>query len=276
MITALDVKRALEELGVTEGDSIITHSSFKSVGPTEEGAKTIVDGMLLAVGKEGTVIFPTLCSNDWQNVYKNWTLDAPSDVGYLTNYFRCLPDAKRSNQATHSVAAIGRLADELTKTHGESGKRYGIFGDTPFSADSPWEKMYNLDTKMLFIGVGLRKCTLRHFVEYCVMNEYLEKAKKSEKYEELKDKLWTFEKNGEYVWDNQGIWPRIESEFIGTVLEPEGKLKRGRIGDAEVLLVSARDFADKARELMLQRHPSALSAYSGPIVYPWLDEIDAL
>ena len=106
MVTASDMKAAVERLGVTEGDILLVHSSFKSLGPCEEGAATVIGGLQAALGESGTLVFPTLCQKDWENVYKNWHLDAPSDVGYLTNYFRKLPGALRSNQATHSVAAI--------------------------------------------------------------------------------------------------------------------------------------------------------------------------
>ena len=121
MVTKNDVIKAAKESGIENGDSVIIHSSFKSFGEVENGADTVVSGFFEAIGKEGTLMFPTLCQNDWKNVYKNWHMDAPSDVGYLTNYFRKLPGAKRSNQASHSVAAIGKDAEYFTKTHGESG-----------------------------------------------------------------------------------------------------------------------------------------------------------
>lgn len=60
MISAVNIKSALRRLGVEEGDSIITHSSFKSLGEVENGAQGVIDGMKMAVGEEGTVVFPTL------------------------------------------------------------------------------------------------------------------------------------------------------------------------------------------------------------------------
>ncbi len=179
MVTEEIMVKALKELGVEEGDALLSHSSFKSLGGCENGADTVISAMKQAVGEEGTVLFPTLCQKDWDHVYENWHMDAPSDVGYLTNYFRKLPGVKRSNQATHSVAACGKMADYITGTHGESGLRYGIFGDTPFASDSPWQKMYEPNVKTLFIGCSTKACTFRHLAEYIVMEEYLEKAKKA-------------------------------------------------------------------------------------------------
>ena len=279
MLTSLNIKLALQRLGVKEGDSIITHSSFKSLGELENGAATVIEGMKAAVGESGTVIFPTLCQEDWEHVYDNWNMNAPSDIGYLTNYFRKLPEAKRSNQATHSVAAIGKDADFLTCTHGQSGKRYGIFGDTPFAADSPWEKMYNMDTKVVFLGVGIRKCTFRHYAEYRVIEDYLKRAENSPRYAEIKDKVWTYEKNGKYVWNEEGVWPHVDNEFIEVHLEKEGKIKKTCIADTEIMLFSSKDFVDKTMELLYLRYPKTFVGFerktAGDMV-KWFEEIDNL
>ena len=114
MLTKQEMVASLRALGIKEGDTVVVHSSFKSLGPVDGGAETVVAAFLEAVGAEGTVVFPTLCQKDFEHAYENWHLDAPSDIGYLTNYFRKLPDAKRSDQATHSIAAIGKVAPTAT------------------------------------------------------------------------------------------------------------------------------------------------------------------
>ncbi len=245
MVTRKQMADALRELGVVNGDIVIAHSSFKSLGPCENGADTVVSGMCDAVGEDGTVVFPTLCQQDWENVYKNWNLDAPSDVGYLTNYFRKLDGAYRSDQATHSVAAMGKDAVYLTETHGKSGLRYGTYGDTPFAADSPWQKMYDKNAKVLFIGCSVRACTFRHFAEYVVMDEYLEKAKKMPNYEELLSKVWTYDN-----YEAGGIWPHVENTYTVDLMEKEGLVRRATVGNAELVLVNSRDFVDWTMRLI--------------------------
>ncbi|MBR5587137.1 MAG: AAC(3) family N-acetyltransferase [Clostridia bacterium] len=271
-VTFFTVKKALAELGVKEGDTILTHSSFKSVGITENGADTVVRGMLETVGKTGNVVFPTLCQKDWPNIYKNWHIGAHSDTGYLTNYFRLLPDAKRSNQATHSVAVIGKDADNIIETHGKSGLRYGIFGETPFAADSPWEKLYNMDAKVIFMGVGIKKCTFRHYAEYLYMEKMLEKAKKSPNYEELKNRVWTFCK--------AGVWPHIASEYVKEVLDKQGKVKYGTCGEADLQMVSAKDFVDCALDLLEKRDRKVFyeegDTWNVQDTLDWLEEVDKI
>ena len=277
MVTKHDMQSAMERLGVKPGDSLIVHSSFKSLGALENGADTVVSGIQAALGENGTLMFPTLCQNDWEHVYENWHPDAPSDVGYLTNYFRKLPGALRSNQATHSVAAIGRDAVYFTETHGVTGLRHGIFGDTCFSADSPWEKMYERNTKVLFIGCSIHNCTLRHLAEYQHMEECLHRAEKSPQYEDLYTRVWCYER-----WNERGAWWHIRSEYIRDLLEEQGKLHSTQCGDASLLLVSTRDFVDEAHRIMQQRDQRGF--YIGSGVYPkdvqdtleWMAEIDRL
>ncbi len=275
MVTKAMMLEALRTLGVREGDILLTHSSFKSLGGCENGADTVVSAMLEAVGKTGTVVFPTLCQKDWDHVYENWHLDAPSDVGYLTNYFRKLEGAKRSDQATHSVAAMGALADTLTATHGQSGLRYGIFGDTPFSADSPWQKMYERDAKVLFLGCSVKACTFRHLAEYIVMEEYLERIKGSPDCEALKAEVWHYTK-----YKDHGVWPHIKSPYLEEVLKGEGKWRETTCGDATLALVSSRDFVTLSIRLMKAHCAEALSEYP-PLwtvaeTLDWMTRVEAL
>ena len=144
-VTRFDITKAARQVGIRKGDIVMMHSSFKSLGEVDGGAETVIGGMLDAVGEEGTLVLPTFSQKDFGNSYKTWHMDKPSDTGYLTEYFRKREGSLRSDQATHSVAAFGKMAKEITATHGHTHKRFGNFGDTPFSADSPYEKMYNMN-----------------------------------------------------------------------------------------------------------------------------------
>ena len=173
IVTRQDIQKTVEELGIKSGDMVIVHSSFKSLGYVEGGAEAVVGGFLDVLGEEGTLVFPTLIQKDFENAYKTWHLDKESDVGYLTNYFRKREGSYRSDQATHSVAACGKLAKYLTETHGHTHKRFGDCGDTPFSDDSPWAKMYKNNTKVVLLGVPDSKVTFRHYAEYLFIEECL-------------------------------------------------------------------------------------------------------
>jgi len=132
-VTKNDILKTLTELGIKNGDLVHFHSSLKSMGHVEGGPDAVIDAFLEAVGPEGTVAVPTLSQKNFERAYEDWTLDRPSDVGLITETFRLRKEAKRSDQATHSVAAIGRLAEYITADHGRSGLRRGIFGGAQHS-----------------------------------------------------------------------------------------------------------------------------------------------
>ena len=270
MVTAQSMLSVLRELGIKEGDSVLVHSSFKSLGEVEEGAKTVIDAFEAAVGKEGTLVFPTLCMTEFDKVYETWHIDKPSDAGYLTNYFRLLDGAVRSNQATHSVAARGKHAKYLTETHGETGKRYGIYGDTPFSADSPWEKMYHMNTKVVMIGVDLRKCTFRHYVEYCYMEKALDSIRDRADYEEMRARVWHYDE-----FDKKGAWPHIDNLYVADVMEREGKLHRIMCGEAELTMVESADFVETARALFDKKVPELIREPSRETFWQWERDVRA-
>ena len=252
MLKKEEITASLRKLGITEGDTVLVHSSFKSFGGVDGGAHTVISAFLDAIGEEGTLVFPTFCQKDWEHVYENWHMDAPSDVGYLTEYFRKLPDARRSNQATHSVAAIGKRRDELTATHGETGKRYGAFGDTPFSADSPWEKMYLENAKVVLIGVTFRCVTFRHYAEYCYVEQALEALKSTAVYEEMKAKVATYGK--------PGIWPSLAngiffSDNLKENLRKMGVLYEAKCGEAVLTCFPCAAFVDECFRAFCEHDP---------------------
>ena len=189
MVTREDIRQAAQAVGICEGDILLVHSSFKSLGPVDGGAETVIAGLMDALGTGGTLVLPTFAQKNFSEAYETWYMDKPSDTGWLTEYFRTRPGSYRSDQATHSVAAAGAKAQWLTQTHGHTHKRFGNMGDTPFSNDSPWEKMYQENAKMLMLGVDPRYTTFRHYAEYVYVNELLARVKDADALDGLKAQL---------------------------------------------------------------------------------------
>ncbi len=236
-VTRQEISKAVADLGIKKGDMVLVHSSFKSMGKVIGGAEDVIGGFLDVIGEEGTLVFPTFTQKDFANAYETWHIDKPSDTGYLTEYFRTREGSVRSDQATHSVAACGKYAEELTKTHGHTHKRFGNMGDTPFSIDSPWEKMYNMDAKVVLLGVDAIKTTFRHYAEYVYMEEMLERIKDAPEYESMKNELWCME--------HQGVWPHIFNSSIQPRLEAKNLVKTSTCGDATFTSFSSKAFVDE-------------------------------
>lgn len=242
IVTKEDITNTIHNLGIRGTDCVLVHSSMKSVGYVEGGPDAVIDGFL-EVLSDGTLVFPTLCSRDWDHVYENWHLDAESDIGLLTNVFRKRPGAIRSNQATHSVAAIGKDAEYLTCTHGANGKRIGIYGDTPFSTDSPWEKMYQRNAKVVFWGVSAHFCTFRHLAEYIFIDQCLADLKGKPEHKELLDDLWLY-------GGKEKVWPHVRSLSVYEELRKMGCVTETTCGDATILCIEAKPFVDLCVKLL--------------------------
>lgn len=240
MINYKDISKALSSIGVGKGDICLFHSSFKSLGPVDGGADAVICGFEDAIGEEGTLVVPTLCSKDFFNSYKTWELDKPSDVGYLTEYFRKLPGVVRSDQATHSVAARGRLAYELTYEHTAYGPHLCPFGEYAFSDSSPWMKMYKQNAKIVFVGVTMKYNTMKHLVEATVIEKLLADISDDDIRRAQREKLETFENR----WD--GVWLYYNAEDMQAYLEKLGLVRKTVCGDATLVCVDAKTSNDAA------------------------------
>lgn len=72
VVTLKDVVRAVKELGVTQGDIVLVHSSLKSMGHVEGGAETVIGGFMEAVGADGTLVMPTLSQKDVRDITRQY------------------------------------------------------------------------------------------------------------------------------------------------------------------------------------------------------------
>jgi aminoglycoside 3-N-acetyltransferase len=243
VVTRAEIARGLRDLGVREGDVILVHSSLKSFGRVEGGAEAVIAAMVptLTGRREDSPECPPRFD---VRQTRCWT-------GLIPETFRQRPNSVRSLHPTHSVAAIGPLAAELTRGHLEC--------ETPCGSGSPYLQLAERGGKVVFLGVTLDCCTLLHGVEELAQAEY---------HLQPEPALAT-------VTDAQGREfqhaVRLHSWSTPrrfTVVEPlflrRGILRLGRIGRAEVRVLEAGPAVACALEL-LRRQPRALCVDGGPL-----------
>jgi len=238
-----DVSRGLQSVGVGRGDTVMFHSSLSSLGYVEGGADAVIDGFLDAVGPEGTVAAPALCRyepEEKEGAFERFDpATTPCYVGTIPETLRRRPAAVRSRHATHSVAAIGARAVELTANHGASGLRPGPFGPAAFAAESPWERLRYWNAAYCFLGVTFRVNTMVHYVESLIVERSLHRA------EPAAAKAWIAELRD---WMKPGIWPTIsieDREVIEELLAEQGIVRYGRIGSATLRCARARPMVEE-------------------------------
>ncbi len=157
----------LQALGLQAGDTVMMHSSFKSLGGIEGGAAGVFEGLERVLGENGTLILPAFSYSSVN--YENSLFDreaTPSCVGYLPEYFRTqVPGVIRSMHATHSCSLKGKLAEELAEGH--------ELDLTPVGANSPMAKLPKVGGKILILGSHPDRNTALHGIEEMVKVPYV-------------------------------------------------------------------------------------------------------
>ena len=155
--TAEALAGQLNRNGVRRGDILLVHSAIRSCGYVEGGVDGILRGLQLAVGPEGTLVFPALTGARTDQPDRAITFDrrqTPCWTGALAQRALAWPGGVRSFHPTHSCVAIGPAAEELTRYHGQS--------TTPVDERSPYQKVVQHGGKFLIIGLDLKCLTLVH------------------------------------------------------------------------------------------------------------------
>lgn len=158
MYTKNDLLNDIAAIGIKPNDTLMVHSSMKSIGKVEGGADTVLDAFIEYLKDDGLLVFPTHTwgiLDDKNNIFDPIT--TPSCVGLLSNMFMKRPNVMRSLHATHSVAALGKDAAEYIK-----GEEYH---DSPCPRDGCWGKLYDRKAKILFLGCSMKCNTYLHGVE---------------------------------------------------------------------------------------------------------------
>jgi aminoglycoside 3-N-acetyltransferase len=162
----LRMARDLAGLGVRKAGVLLVHSSFKSLGRLPDGPETAVEGLLEALGSEGTLLMPALTYetvNAENPVFD--VLNTPSCVGALPEFFRKRTGSMRSVHPTHSACGIGPRAWNMLGGH--------VRDATPCGENSPYFRLREEAGQILFLGCGLKPNTSMHAVEELVEPPYL-------------------------------------------------------------------------------------------------------
>lgn len=237
VVTKEDIKKGLQELGLKRGDVVGVHSSLSSFGYVEGGADTVIDALLCVVGEEGAVVMPTYSTNridvertkeevEMGVTWKSKILPydpkkTPCWTGKIPDTFWRRKEAFRSSNPTHSLAAIGKNAEELCKG---------------------WDRLLEADGYILLIGVGLGSCSAMHLAEnYVQLPEHI--LKKITPPPEL------IKKYPESEWDI-GFGPYPDFAKMEKICEKHGIVKTTTIGEATVKLLKLRDLVELYAEAL--------------------------
>jgi aminoglycoside 3-N-acetyltransferase len=227
MIGKSELIEGFQNAGVAAGDTLLVHSSFKSLGGVEGGPQTVIDALLEVLSPEGTLIMPTF--NFDFNKGEPWDVrTTPSQMGVMTELVRCDPRAKRVFHPFYSFAIIGKHADDLTRERYKSSyERNSVFG-----------KLRDLDGKIMIIGLDYtHSLTFVHHVEQMEGVDYRYMKAFSGEVTDA-DGRTTTDTFYMLVRDlDKGVITEVNP--MGKLLEQLGVVTIHKIGEAEVKVMKA-------------------------------------
>lgn len=167
----------LRSAGVNPGDTLIVHTSMRTIGWIVGGAVTVIEALMEAVSDKGTLVMPTQSTDigepsrwqhppvpeAWWQIIRDETppynpeTTPTRKMGIIVETFRKYPNVYRSAHPSGSFGAWGRKAEYVVESHPV---------DDVFGNKSPLAKLYQLNAKILLVGIGLESITSLHYAEF--------------------------------------------------------------------------------------------------------------
>ncbi|MEN6357099.1 MAG: AAC(3) family N-acetyltransferase [Armatimonadota bacterium] len=228
MVTKKHIEMGLNKIGLGSGDVVVVHSSLSSFGRVDGGAEAVVDALLETIGEQGTLVVPTYTYG--LDVYDPQR--SSSLCGAITEAVRKRPNALRSLHPTHSVAAIGALADVITGGHEKVHA---------FARGSALFNVLQARGKILLLGVSHKSDSMIHVAEEIANLPYLERSRQID------------------VKNAQGKtvqkWVRRPGcshgfDAIEEILDEHDAVRETTIGECRAQIMAARSVVDAALEVL--------------------------
>ena len=243
MLTFEELIEGFRNLGVAEGDTLLVHSSYKSLGEVDGGPQAVVRGLETALGAEGTLIMPTF--NFDFNQGKPWDVrKTRSKMGALTEVVRTDPRAKRVFHPFYSFAILGKHAEMLGSLRYKSAyERNSVFG-----------RLRDLDGKIMVIGLSYNNSmTFFHHIEQMegVDYRFLKQFTGEVTDENGNTYTDTFEMLVREI--DKGVMTMVDPMWA--LMEEAGVIQSAKIGEADVKLMKANEVYEfTAREMKQDPH----------------------
>ncbi|MFG2222639.1 aminoglycoside N(3)-acetyltransferase [Streptomyces sp. NPDC048644] len=255
MCTRDSLASALRDLGLRSGETLLVHSSLRSLGWVSGGPVTVVLALLDVLGADGTLVVPTHSGDNsdpahWENppvpeawwdgirasmpAYDLWTTPTRG-VGVIPETVRNWPGAVRSAHPQTSFAAVGPRAAALVDGHAP---------DCRFGERSPLARLEEADARILLLGAGFDACTAFHLAEY---RTPAPRGDNSFAAMTPRGRRWIT------VRDTQVDEDRFDD--LGAAFEKERPVRRGTVGAADSRLFSLADAVAYAQKWLPEHRP---------------------
>lgn len=235
-----------KRLGINQNDSVLIHSSMKSIGEVNGGADTVLDVFCAYLAENGNVALP---SHSWSAINAEHNIfdpeKEPSCVGILTEIFRKRKGVLRSLHPTHSIAIMGKDKEYFVRDE--------HLIDTPCGRKGCWGKLLDMDFKIMFLGCSTKRNTYLHGVEeWCEVPDRL-----TDEYQDLKivmpdGTIFDRPMRRHHSSRHHAKGTDVSNNYdrIQPFMKERGLAVKGKFGGADCVVERAKDIYEVTSELL--------------------------
>jgi aminoglycoside 3-N-acetyltransferase len=250
----VQLQETIDKLGIQSGDVILVSSNIIRLLGTiknKDIPEFFIDLLQKAVGKKGTLLFPTFnwdfCQGKPFDYYKT-----PSKTGFLSKVALQRKDFKRTRHPIYSFAVWGE----------HQGYLCSLDNTDSFGSGSPFDFLYKQHGKNLLVDIDYQSSfTFLHFVEESVgvTYRYIKEFTSIyiDEYSESKQKKYSM-----YV-RNLEIETENNINLIGSVFEYLGVARKKIINSIPFIIIDINSTFDIIKDDIINNCARQLVTYRG-------------
>jgi aminoglycoside 3-N-acetyltransferase len=229
VLTREDLDAALSAVGVRAGDGLLIHSAMHPLGKPEGGLAMVFAALKEAVGLDGTLVVPAFNFAFARGEDYDPYATPSHGMGAFAEYMRVQDKVLRTMHPLQSVAVWGEHAVEFS----------GLDTCSAFDDGSAFDRMLQLDSKLLLLGADIQAASIVHYSE--------QRAEVPYRY--WKDFTGRVKHNGEWVTKTYPMFvrdmemnPELKLAPIQYALEAKGEWRATELNYGQVAACGLRDF----------------------------------
>ena len=250
-----EIIAGLQQLKNLPGARVMVHSSLRSFGQVEGGARTVISALMDVITPQGTLMMPsfnhaTAFEDGAPGVYD--PEETPTINGAIPDLFWRLPGVRRSLDPTHPIAAWGQDSLRYTQFHHRT---------LTMGLQSPLGMLYQDGGWGLLLGVGYGSNTFHHVVETALAAPCL--GLRSEAYPvRLRDGKIVLGRT--WGW-REGACPFTDQSAYPEIMEKLGLHQVEDIGSCRATFFKLKDCFDVIAELLQHGKDGVPGCHGCPI-----------
>ncbi|MCB0100761.1 MAG: AAC(3) family N-acetyltransferase [Anaerolineales bacterium] len=251
MLTKKQLIDGFGQIGIKNGDTVIVHTSYKSLGGVEGGADSVIDAFIELAGKDGTVMFPAFNFQSWTETHYFDVKETPSKMGAITEIARLRPNALRTPHPIYSFSVTGARAEEFSKA--DDVEAYG--------PNSAFALFHKINGTIVSIGLDFNSTfSMHHYIEYNVGCNYRRVKEFAGIYLGY-DRVPKIKMHSMFVRNNE----RVKTYIVPGMNEllEAGVIREVQVGAAKVHHSTANEFYDNM-SVIVREHPEKLHYIEEP------------